>query len=302
MTVSPEPQVWPKGNLHDWESLRPELLFIYDRPLVPGSYVAKGDRGGEFSAWLVRAGSATLKSEGETACAQPGQWLVCFGRKIEQSFHPSTHLLSLRVQQGWPDGSRLFRDKVLYVIEADTYPRLESLADPLLRIAKNLVLESQEKDPRVEFLWKTHLDYRDYLRYRSFLSRWLEEFARVLIVEGATMHVPGGLDPRLERVFQILDATPPGRAFPKGDLCRAAGLTLGHLNRLCVRSQGFSVAGYWEKRRVQRACQALEIPGMRIKEVASLLGFVQLSHFSAWFKRFVGVSPRAYRASLGAAE
>ena len=116
--------------------------------------------------------------------------------------------------------------------------------------------------------------------------------------EGAAMHVPGSNDPRLASVFQVVDARSPSDPFPEASVCRASGLSIGRLNRLCVQAYGFTVHAYWERRRVQRARQALEVPAIRVKEVASELGFVQLSHFSAWFKRHAGASPRAYRQSL----
>jgi AraC-like DNA-binding protein len=289
---------WPKGSVHDWESLRSELLFIYDRPVAPESHMRKGNREGDFSAWLVREGGAAVIADGERASAVPGQWLVCFGRQVEQSLEPGTHLLSLRVLQDWPDGSSLFPGKALHVIEARDHPQLEKLARPLVRLSGNLSLDTSAIDPRVEFLWKTQLDYLTYCRYRSHLSEWLAALASALVAEGGSMHVPGSNDPRLARMFQVIDAVSPGDAFPEREVCRAAGLSIGRLNRLCVQAYGFTAHAYWEKRRVQRARQALESPDVRIKEVASQLGFVQLSHFSAWFKRHAGASPRAYRQEL----
>jgi len=289
---------WPKGSVHDWESLRSELLFIYDRPVAPESSLRKGSREGDFSAWLVREGQATVIADGERANAGRGQWLICFGRQVEQNLAPGTHLLSLRVLQDWPDGSALFSRKVLHVLEASRHPRLEKLARPLLRLSGSNSQDPSEIDPRVEFLWRTRIDYRTYCRYRSHLSEWLAALADALVTEGESMHVPGSADPRLARMFQVIDSSSPGDAFPENEVCRVAGLSIGRLNRLCVQAYGFTAHAYWEKRRVQRARQALEIPEIRVKEVASQLGFVQLSHFSAWFKRHSGASPRSYRDGL----
>lgn len=288
----------PKCNLHDWASLRSELLFIYDRVIPPGSGRSRGSREGDFSAWLVRNGRARVVADGAEAEAGPGQWLVCFGKQIDQTLDPDTHLLSLRILQDWPDGSPLFSGGPLHVLDAARHPKLEKLARPLLRMAGDVHFDNLRLDPRERFLWKTQLDYLTYARYQRHLIAWLAALAESLMNEGTAMHVPGSNDPRLARVFQVVDARSPSDPFPEKAVCRASGLSIGRLNRLCAKSYGFTVHAYWEKRRVQRARHALEMPAIRVKEVASELGFLQLSHFSAWFKRHAGASPRAYRKSL----
>jgi len=292
------PPAWPFGSIHDWESLRAELLFIFDQEIPADRLTLRGTRGGDFSAWLVRKGRASIVADGKRSEAGPGQWLICFAQTIEQSFEPGTRLLSLRILQDWPDGSLLFSGPAVHVFDAGRYPQLERLARPLLQFAGNLPLEQPARDPREEFLWKTRITYRAFARYRSRLTGWLAALAEALTQEGFRMNVPTTTDPRLTRMFQVLDANPPGNPFPEREMVRAGELSIGSLNRLCLRTCGFTPYSYWERRRVQRARQALEISGMQVKAVAFQLGFRQLSHFSAWFKRHVGASPRAYRQSL----
>jgi len=288
----------PKANLHDWETLRSELLFIYDQAIPPGSGAQGGQRDGDFSAWLVRRGWASMRADGCHARAEPGHWLICFGRQVEQELAPATHLLSLRILHDWPDGSPLFGGTPLYVLRAARYPQLEKLACPLLRMAGRISFSQSQIDPRGEFLWKRQIDYLTYTNYRRHLMAWLTALARALHAEGARLQVPDRKDARLARCIQLLDAAPSGDPFPESDLGRISGLSIGRLNHLCAQAYGCTAHAYWERRRVQRARRALEAPSTRVKEIASELGFVQLSHFSAWFKRHTGSSPRAFRRNL----
>ena len=77
-----------------------------------------------------------------------------------------------------------------------------------------------------------------------------------------------------------------------------SGLSTSRLDRLCAQTYGFTTHQYWDRRRLERAKMLLAAYATPIKQVAFKLGFLQLSHFSAWFKRHTGTSPRAFQ--LGA--
>ncbi|WP_269523283.1 AraC family transcriptional regulator [Coraliomargarita parva] len=288
----------PAANLHDWSSLNSDLLFIYDDAIPGGRANVFGERSSEFSAWYIRQGWAHLKSEGMEAHAVAGEWLLCFGSEIEQSFSEDVHLLSLRVQQAWPDGSALFSGGPLYQFAGKDYPKLEKLALPLLHLMQKVSWDEGKQDPRDSFLWRSRIDYLTYHDYQVKLLRWLSELARVMYAEGHEIHVPEAVDPRVTVAVQIIDALSPGELFPETEICQATGLTIGRLNRLAVIAYGLTLNAYWEDRRIKLARRAMENPSKRVKEIAADLGFVQLSHFSAWFKRNAGKSPRAYRNSL----
>jgi AraC-like DNA-binding protein len=51
---------------------------------------------------------------------------------------------------------------------------------------------------------------------------------------------------------------------------------------------------------VNRARGLLE-SGLRPAEVASLVGFADQAHLTRWFRRVLGVTPAAYRASVSPA-
>jgi AraC-like DNA-binding protein len=49
---------------------------------------------------------------------------------------------------------------------------------------------------------------------------------------------------------------------------------------------------------VDRARQLLHDPDLRVTEVAFAAGFQSIPHFNHTFKRYTGLSPKRYRASL----
>lgn len=63
-------------------------------------------------------------------------------------------------------------------------------------------------------------------------------------------------------------------------------------------AMGSTPRHYLEKRRMDYAYRRLRMPDAQVKEVATTLGFVHLSHFSKWFKKHLGQSPRHFIRSL----
>lgn len=284
-------------SLHDWESVRTELAFIYDSAIPEGQADVSGGREREFSAWLVRDGWARIESDGETARATKGQWLVCFGRQVTQRFAAHTHLLSLRVLQSWPDGSPLYGEGTVAVFDAAEHPALERHALKLLALTERLKWnDDYERDMRTVFHWRNQMDYLTFMTYQRHLQAWQVELAHALAEAGRRVRVPQLTDPRLSRALQVIDTQAPGGAYPEAEMARVSGLSVGRLNRVCSQTYGFTTHQYWERARIERARLALQAGDQPIKQVAFGLGFLQLSHFSAWFKRHEGVSPREYKA------
>ncbi len=77
-------------------------------------------------------------------------------------------------------------------------------------------------------------------------------------------------------------------------LSQISGLSRFYLSRLFQREIGLSLNAYQLQFRIDRAKKLLidEIP---IAQVASKTGFYDQSHFSQYFKRFVGTTPKNYQ-------
>ena len=281
-------------NLHDWEGLRTEVRFVFDNPIPNGEANGRFRRTGEYSGWLVRRGSATMKCDGESVTARPGQWLFCFGEHIEQRLSLDVHLLSVRMAAHWTNGERLFAGPMI-LCEANQHPQFERIA---LELIKDLgKVEMRQEPPAHTFLWRTRFNFSSYLRQREHVYEWTDAVASLLRQHGGGIGLPRGIDSRLAAALHQLDTLPYDQPFPGQSLCRTAGLTIGQLNRMCVAANNQTLHVYWDHRRVERAQRLLLEGNLGVKQIAYTLGFGQLSHFSTWFKRRTGKSPRAFRTT-----
>jgi two-component system response regulator YesN len=73
------------------------------------------------------------------------------------------------------------------------------------------------------------------------------------------------------------------------------GISGGHLARLFKARTGATFSEYLARYRVQRAVELLRDPTIRIGEVADLVGYRDQRHFSALFRRLVGLTPTEFR-------
>lgn len=71
-----------------------------------------------------------------------------------------------------------------------------------------------------------------------------------------------------------------------------------HLSKLLKRHTGKSFSELMNEIRVDEAKKLLLDPSLRVGDVADLVGFVDMAHFSRVFKKFAGVSANEYRNTL----
>jgi AraC-like DNA-binding protein len=84
------------------------------------------------------------------------------------------------------------------------------------------------------------------------------------------------------------------------ELARAAHCSPAHLHRLCLRCHGTGPMDLVHRLRMQRAMTLLRQTDEPLKRIAVLVGYRSPFALSAAFKRFLGQSPSAFRASAGA--
>lgn len=84
-----------------------------------------------------------------------------------------------------------------------------------------------------------------------------------------------------------------------GDVARRVNVSAGYFSMMFKRATGLNFVDYVARLRVEKAKNILQNPKFRISEVAYDVGFQSLSQFNRTFRRVVGESPRAWRATLG---
>jgi AraC family transcriptional regulator len=102
--------------------------------------------------------------------------------------------------------------------------------------------------------------------------------------------------PRLRRVTEYI-TTHLGEDLTLARLGAVACMSPYHFARLFQRSTGLPPHRFVVRARVDHAAVLLAAPVVRIAEISRALGFCSPSHFSAVFRRIMGVTPRTYRAA-----
>jgi len=82
------------------------------------------------------------------------------------------------------------------------------------------------------------------------------------------------------------------------DLAQESGLSPSHYSMVFRKKTSRAPMDYLIHLRIQRACQILDASDLRIKEVASRVGYEDPYYFSRIFKKVMGVSPAVYRKEL----
>jgi AraC family transcriptional regulator len=108
-------------------------------------------------------------------------------------------------------------------------------------------------------------------------------------------HRDGMPTTRLNRVLECI-AAKLHEDLSLAALAEIAGMNLYYFSRLFKQSTGRSPHRYVLEQRITRAQQFLRSSDMTIFEASVRTGFADQGHFAKVFRRFVGVSPTAYRA------
>jgi LacI family transcriptional regulator len=82
------------------------------------------------------------------------------------------------------------------------------------------------------------------------------------------------------------------------EVVRRSGMSHRSLNEMFHSELGISIGNYVTKARIDHISRLLLETDLRIQEVASFVGYDDDRHFSRYFKRSTGMTPRAYRRKV----
>jgi AraC family transcriptional regulator of arabinose operon len=109
------------------------------------------------------------------------------------------------------------------------------------------------------------------------------------------------LDSRLLRAMEYMSENLAGHVTITG-VARHCGLSVSRFSHLFRSKTGQTPHQFLQRERISRARQLLELTQQPVTHIAFETGFVDLFHFSRTFKRYIGLSPRAYRDHMIASE
>ncbi|MBT8037246.1 MAG: helix-turn-helix domain-containing protein [Verrucomicrobiae bacterium] len=274
----------------DWLNLKVNLLWCHNQPVASGhpdsGRVLRSENYTNAGAWLVREGWAQVEHDGECHRADSGEWLIVKPGPRVQSFSADARLISIAFEARWPDGSHLFHDGLSLVVDdPEKSLTLEKRVRPILNTMKQVNPDTWDaRDHEVDFTL--------FLKLERLLCLWLSTLSDILRNDGIAHSGHGGVDPRVRAAIDQLQAADLGQPIDTEHLATLLQLSQNHLIRLFRRDLQTTPVQYWNRLRVEHARRRLLQPDAGVKQVALELGFTYLSHFSKWFKRHTGITPR----------
>ena len=121
------------------------------------------------------------------------------------------------------------------------------------------------------------------LEYYERMFSWLEEEA-----------CEKEQEPILERVKLYISMNIQ-QDLGREQVAAYVGLNPDYLNRIFKKETGLSLKEYISERKIQMACELLEQTDFLVGEIGEMVGYVNFSSFTTFFKNRTGMTPAAWR-------
>jgi AraC family transcriptional regulator, transcriptional activator of pobA len=119
----------------------------------------------------------------------------------------------------------------------------------------------------------------------DLLTRFLRAAGWFVVPESSGVRTPR------QPLKRLLDGLDPAESLI--GVIRRSGYQRDHLNRLIKSETGLSLGQHRTRARLARARRLLQ-EGLRVSEVATLIGLPDQGYFARWFRRQTGVTPSAW--------
>jgi AraC family transcriptional regulator len=146
--------------------------------------------------------------------------------------------------------------------------------------------------------WLAKRLYHEFRQGDELALVSLEGILLEMLAEGARHAQPAGsvtMIPKWLRIArEYLDANFL-RPLSLSEIAAAAGVHRVHLSREFRRYCSTTVGEFLRRRRIEHACHLVSATNTPLAEIAMTCGFSDQSHFSATFRRQVGMTPARFR-------
>ena len=245
---------------------------------------------------FVDHGGMQYEWEGESVTCRAGDIFFSQAGLRRHRSLPKTKVLSVGYELGWPNGEPLYREGLNRLVAGGTKTKWGQ------RLYKASLTLFHRVHPRVKELTFAQAVQKDcstlsaYVTQQAAFAEWLTVLIGVFDELGIKAELPmANLSP-VREAKALLDRAPLNRPF---SVTQSEKLSVSwrRVEQLFRSELHLTPRQYFEQRRLAQARFRLKQGRSSIKEVASELGFSNLSHFSNWFHSHTGYSPRFFRGS-----
>ncbi|AHF89792.1 AraC family transcriptional regulator [Opitutaceae bacterium TAV5] len=280
----------------EWQALLPTLIWAYAGRVDAQVRHSLEMRTQRMTAWLITRGQVRLVSDDTALVVRRGAWVFFCGRFQKHDFSPAAELVSVSLRVP-ADGEAVWRHAP-FVVKAARHPELERAARALIGL-----VEAHAPTAMAGLAHRT-MPPAEAARIGARALEWAAVCMEVRRAAGMSPEEEraGGRrrgHPKVARALERLTEAPLHERYPEARLAKEVGLSPGHLEQLFVRELGTTPRRLREHYRRREARYRVGHSDVSLKQVAWELGFGSASHFSNWFRRVFGQSPRAWRRERG---
>lgn len=275
--------------------LQTDLLWVYRGHGIPvrwWSSVAEVPG----SVLFVEQGGMQYEWEGQSVTCCAGDLFFSAPCIRRNRSLPKTKVLSVGYELAWPSGTPIYREGLNRLVRGGMkLPWGRKLYQASLRLFHRVHPRAKE----LNFEQAVHKDcftLAEHVSQQAAYSEWLTVLIGVFDQLGIAANLPMARLSPVREAKALLDRMPLDCAFASVQKEKLS-VSWRRVEQLFRSELHLTPRQYFEQRRVAQARLRLKQGQGSIKEVASELGFSNLSHFSNWFHGHTGYSPRFFRGS-----
>ncbi|MCR4684719.1 MAG: AraC family transcriptional regulator [Lachnospiraceae bacterium] len=213
--------------------------------------------------------------------------------------HEAENELSFHIEKGNADRVDeilMQRDRVSLLLPAESHRENFIYAIALLSIGRNASIRGGMRPEAAYALFHSYsIQLQSCHQMLEFFR--LTHNALCAFAEGVQSVATQMLDQYSDMIrscIRLIYARMPGRITVE-ELSEEVHLTPKYLSSLFVKETGSSLTQFIGKIRIEQACYMLSSTPLSYLEISNILEFSSQSHFTAAFRKSVGLTPREYR-------
>jgi len=273
----------------DPRHIRAELIWANERVVEPTFHQLRFQVRDETSCLCIRKGEMQIRYGEREKVLHAGSWLFPGSGHSEFRFQPGTRIYSIRFRLLHLEGGRIFPQPDPLKVEGD---EADDLADATVPLIRHLEVWPREGSL---LLGRDRIPLADNLDIEADFLRWLALYSRVMRRLGQEMRPRRDRDERVLRAMDRIEQHPMREPWSEEELAATCGVSVRHLRRLFQDETGKSPRDLYQQRRRDLARHGVGETVIPFKELAFELGFRAPPHFTHWFRKQEGVSPREFR-------